>query len=96
MQSIEKVFVIHVKKGFEERREHIQSELSRHKIDFDFVLNDDISDFTESRINAFFSTDHRLKDSEISCSLKHYSVLERIEEAGYSQTLVFEDDVFLR
>jgi len=95
MRKIDKVFVIHVKEGFEDRRAHIQSELERHGIDFEFVLTDDIPDFTEERINAFFSADHFLKDSEVSCSLKHYSVLERVELLKYSLVLVFEDDVFL-
>ena len=95
MRKIDKVFVIHVKEGFEDRRAHIQSELERHGIDFEFVLNDDIPDFTEERISAFFSSDHSLKDSKMSCSLKHYSVFERMESHEYSLVLVFEDDVFL-
>jgi glycosyl transferase family 25 len=95
MRKIDKVFVIHVKEGFEERRAHIQSELERHGIDYEFVLNDDIADLTDERISAFFSAGHSLKYSEVSCSLKHYSVLERVELLKYSLVLVFEDDVFL-
>ena len=95
MRKIDKVFVIHVKEGFEDRRAHIQSELERHGIDFEFVLNDDISDFTKERINSFFLPNHSLHDSALSCSLKHYSVLERVESSNYASILVFEDDVFL-
>lgn len=95
MIEIDKIFVIHVKEGLGTRREHIIAELGRFDLNFEFVLNDDVTDLTEQRVRSYFSESHCLKKEEVSCSLKHYSVLERIKRDGHRVTLVFEDDVFL-
>ena len=95
MNGIDKVFVLHVKKGYEDREKHMNAELQKFGIDFEYLLDYDIPDLSEDIINNYYNINHELDKPNLSIGMKHIEVLNKIVENGYSKTLVFEDDVFL-
>ncbi|WP_047049101.1 glycosyltransferase family 25 protein [Vibrio mexicanus] len=89
-----KTFVIHVSKGYENRRAHMDSHLPKHGIvEYEYMLRGDIDDLSESVRSEFFTDTLRL--AEKSCFYKHYLVMKRVVEERIPQVLVLEDDALL-
>ncbi len=89
-----KTFVIHVSKGYEDRRAHMDQHLPKHGIvDYEYMLRGDIDDLSESVRSEFFTNDLRL--AEKSCFYKHYLVMKRVVDESIPQVLVLEDDALL-
>ncbi|UUM30481.1 glycosyltransferase family 25 protein [Vibrio japonicus] len=89
-----KTFIIHVSKGYEDRRQHIDSHLPERGItDYEYMLRGDIDDLTPDIRNNFFSD--RLSLPEMSCLYKHYLVMKKVVEEQIPQVLVLEDDALL-
>lgn len=89
-----KTFIIHVSKGYEERREHIDRHLPAVGInEYEYMLRGDIDDLSEQVRNEFFSGDLSLPAK--SCFYKHYLVMKEVVEKQIPQVLVLEDDVLL-
>lgn len=89
-----KTFIIHVSKGYEERRKHIDSHLPKHGIsDYEYMLRGDIDDLDDNIRNEFFGP--RLSLAEKSCFYKHFLVMKYAVEHQIEPVLVFEDDVVL-
>lgn len=89
-----KTFVIHVSKGYEERREHIDSHLPKIGVkEYEYMLRGDIDDLSLKVINEFFS--HGLTLAEKSCFYKHYLVMKKVVDDNIQQVLVLEDDAIL-
>ena len=89
-----KTFVIHVSKGYEERRKHIDKHLPEVGItDYEYMLAGDIDDLSDDVRNGFF--DDSLRLPEKSCFYKHYLVMKKVVEEQIPQVLVLEDDAFL-
>ncbi|MGF1721734.1 glycosyltransferase family 25 protein [Vibrio kyushuensis] len=89
-----RTFIIHVSKGYEDRRQHIDSHLPERGItDYEYMLRGDIDDLSEDVRNEFFTDTLRL--AEMSCFYKHYLVMKRAVKERIPQVLVFEDDVLL-
>ncbi|OEF04556.1 glycosyltransferase family 25 protein [Vibrio genomosp. F10] len=89
-----KTFVIHVSKGYEERRKHIDKHLPERGItDYEYMLRGDIDDLSDAIRNEFF--DDSLRLPEKSCFYKHYLVMKKVVEEQIPHVLVLEDDAIL-
>lgn len=94
MQAI-KVFVIHVR-GAKERENHIRKELGKFNIDFEFILDGNKEDITQTHLNKYFADNYKEITGGTSCTLKHILAAEKLLEQSLPYALIFEDDIFLR
>ncbi|WP_100753522.1 glycosyltransferase family 25 protein [Vibrio salilacus] len=89
-----KTFIIHVSKGYEERRQHIDNHLPSVGLhQYEFMLRGDINDLTEEIRNKFFAGSLSLPAK--SCFYKHYLVMKEVVQRQIPSVLVLEDDVIL-
>lgn len=89
-----KTFVIHVSKGYEERREHIDRHLPSVGLnEYEYMLRGDIDDLSDQIRNEFFAGDLSLPAK--SCFYKHYLVMKEVVLRQIPQVLALEDDVIL-
>lgn len=88
-------YVIHVKKGYEERERSVVEQFAALGLDFQWVLDHDIPDLTPEILSRYGYHGTKLRPAEISCSLKHLAAWERIAAADRPGGFVFEDDVLL-
>jgi glycosyl transferase family 25 len=95
INSIDKVYVLHVKIGYEDRALHMEKLLKKHAIEFEYILDHDISDLKEENLAKYYAKNHTLDNPNKSVGMKHIQILELIVENEFKNTLVFEDDVFL-
>lgn len=91
-QLVDAVYVLTVK-TYAERIAHVQGELGRHGIAFQFVLDHDVPDLTEADQARF--VDGRLRPPHQSLVLKHVAAWRDAVMHGHRRILVFEDDVLL-
>lgn len=94
IDRINKVYVLHVKKGYEERAIHMEKELKKFDIAFEYMLDYDIPDLTENDLNKYYKNND-LDQPNLSVGMKHIEVLNKIVDNQFALTLVFEDDVYL-
>ncbi len=93
LPGIDAVFVIHAK-TLVARRAHMESQLSRLGLAFEFVLDYDIGDIpADLRARLIRTTE--LSPAQESCALKHWRAHVLAAERGLSRVLVLEDDVIL-
>ncbi|WP_413112720.1 glycosyltransferase family 25 protein [Thaumasiovibrio sp. DFM-14] len=89
-----KTFIIHVSKGYEERRKHIDTHLPERGItEYEYMLRGDIDDLSDSVRNEFFADNLTL--AQKSCTYKHYLVMKKVVKERIPQALVLEDDALL-
>ncbi len=88
-------YVLHVKKGFEERELSICSQFSRLGQPFAWLTDYDIDEINPEVLRRFGYHGSALRPSEISCCLKHISAWERIAAGEAEGALVFEDDILI-
>lgn len=101
MEAItEKVFVLHVRQGYEDRAEHIDSMMTRLQIPFEYLLDGDICDLTPDVLDKYFKRDGALRKdnllAQLSCAYKHLLVYERILKNNWKGALILEDDIILQ
>lgn len=87
-------YVIHAK-SLPERREHIQRELDRAGIAFEWVLDFDADEIATDVDRAYFADGANLTLRQKSCAMKHIVAMQRIRERNQDLALVFEDDAIL-
>ncbi|UTM60479.1 glycosyltransferase family 25 protein (plasmid) [Photobacterium sp. CCB-ST2H9] len=88
------VFIIHVSKGYEDRRAHIDQHLPERGItNFEYMLEGDISDLTPEVKEKYFQHNECLP--ALSCAYKHILVYEKMVAEGIERALVLEDDAYL-
>src|SRR5512134_430906 len=92
-QLVDAVFVLSVK-TFHDRIRHIESELARHGIKFEWIFEHDADEMSDEEIEAVFAPSD-LKRGHQSLVLKHIETWKRCVERGYRRVLVFEDDAVL-
>jgi len=92
-QHVDAVFVLSVK-SFHDRIRHIESELGRHGIAFEWIFEHDADELTPAQIDAVFAPSD-MKRGHQSLVLKHIETWKRCVERGYRRVLVFEDDAVL-
>lgn len=95
MLNVDKVFVLHVKKGYEERERFINKQFAEFGIEFEYVLDGDIDDLTDELKKHYFSDEMHKNLSVMSCAMKHIYAHQRIVDGGYKAALIFEDDIVL-
>ncbi|KIZ46844.1 hypothetical protein OO17_06065 [Rhodopseudomonas palustris] len=87
-------YVIHAK-SLPERTDHIQRELDRAGIAFEWVLDFDADEIPSDVDQAYFAEGADLTLRQKSCALKHICAMQRIRERDQDLALVFEDDAQL-
>lgn len=88
-------YVIHVKKGYEERERSIVEQFACLGLNFEWILDYDIPDLTPEVLRRSGYRGSKLRPAEISCSLKHIGAWARIAADVGPGAFVFEDDVLL-
>jgi O-antigen ligase len=81
-------------KSFRDRIRHIESELKRHGIAFEWIFEHDADELTPEQIDAVFAPSD-MKRGHQSLVLKHIETWKRCVERGWRRVLVFEDDAVL-
>lgn len=94
----EKVLVLHVKHGYEDRAEHITNLLNNIQIPFSYILDGDVEDITDEVLNKYFKTDNELYGftPRTSCTYKHFLAYEYILSNHLDGALILEDDIILQ
>lgn len=93
-----KIFVLHVKQGYEDRARHIDAMMSRLGLDFEYITDGDIADLTPAVMQRWFDPEGELgtPGATASCSCKHLLACRRILADKLSGAVVLEDDILLR
>lgn len=93
---INNVFVLHVKKGYEERAKSIETQFTQHQIPFEYILDGDLTDLTSEIIEKYFSgQEMTIHKAFTSCAFKHILAYEKMIQEKMDYALIFEDDIVL-
>jgi glycosyl transferase family 25 len=87
-------YVIHAK-SLPERTAHIQRELDRVGIAFEWVLDYDADEIPIDLDRIYFQAGADLTLGQKSCALKHIVAMQRIRDRNQDLALIFEDDALL-
>lgn len=87
-------YVLHVKKGYEDREKSIIKQFSRLGLPFEWVLDHDIPEITPEVLKDWHYKGN-FNIEAISCALKHITAWKRIAAGDQDGALVFEDDVLI-
>ena len=68
----EKVLVLHVKVGYEERAKHIEHMLHDKQVSFEYITDGDQADITEEVLDRYFVGAMHNITAATSCALKHF------------------------
>ena len=90
---IDKVYVLTVK-TFSDRIAHIENEMQKHKINFQFIFSYDIPDLDDELLDKSFEG-KSLTMAQKSLVMKHIQAWKDAETHNYQKILIFEDDVIL-
>jgi len=93
--DVDRVYVIHVRNGAEDRAAFIEGQLARLGIEFEYVLDGDRDRLTPEVMARWFRGTMATPTPDTSCSFKHLTACERIVRDGHDSALVLEDDVVL-
>ena len=91
--QVDAVFVLSVR-SFHDRIAHIESELRKHGIAFEWVFEHDAVELSPELIEATFAPSD-MGPPQQSLVLKHIETWKRCVARGYRRILVFEDDAML-
>ena len=90
-----RTFVLHVRKGYEDRLTHIHRMLTELNIEYELMLAGDVEDIDNQILNTYFSDNLYAAIPATSCALKHLLIYRKIVEENIEMALVLEDDIFL-
>ena len=85
-------YIIHVN-GNSKRKEFIESELRKTKLDYEFILDKNIEDLTDEFIGKTFKGEMHEKTGRVSCASKHLVAYENILQNEDEWALILEDDM---
>lgn len=89
-----KCYILHVKKGYEDREACIIDQFSRLGIEFEWVLDHDKHELPPDVLKRYgYHGD--IPPEAISCSMKHIAAWERIAAGGDAGGMVLEDDALI-
>lgn len=91
---IDSVFVIHAKKGYELHEHRINDLFAKNNIDFEFMTDGDVSNFSDELLAKYFTPTIQLSQGVLSCTLNHILVYEKMVANKISLALIFENDPF--
>lgn len=89
------ILVLHVKKGYEIRKEHMDRMLGERNYPFEYILDGDKDDLTEEFISQHFSSYMASVSSATSCAAKHIFAYQYIVDHHLDGALILEDDMLL-
>jgi glycosyl transferase, family 25 len=92
--ALDAVYVLTVK-TFADRIAHVERELARHGLRFEFVFDHDAAELDAALIERRFAGAARALPRQMSLVLKHLAAWRRACERSQRRILVFEDDVVL-
>jgi len=94
--GVDKVFVVHGKFGYELREQRVNQLFAKNNIEFEYMTEGDVSNFTPEILQKYFLPDffNTISAGHISCTLNHLIILEKIIENNFQYTLIFEDDPY--
>ena len=90
---VDAVFVLSVR-SFHDRIAHIEEELQRHGIAFEWIFEHDAAELDAQLVEATFAQSD-MGPPQHSLVLKHIETWKRCVARGYRRVLVFEDDAML-
>jgi len=90
---VDAVYVLSVR-SFADRIAHIEAEMARHGIDFEFVFDFDANAIPDAIIDSRFAPSD-MKRTHQSLVLKHIETWRRCLQRNHGRVLVFEDDAVL-
>ncbi len=93
--EVDRVYVIHVSTGAEDRGASIERQLARLGIEFEYVLEGDMKDLTPEWLDHWFDGPMKCVQPRTSCCSKHLIAYQRMLRDGWNDALVLEDDIFL-
>ncbi len=91
----EKILVLHVRNGYEDRQLHIDSMMSSRGYAFEYVTEGDMCDLNEQVLDEYFTGNMHEVKAETSCAMKHLLACKRIVDENLPGALVLEDDMVL-
>ena len=91
---VDKVYVLSVK-TFSERIAHIENEMNKHNIQFQFIFAYDIPEMNIDTLERYFSDSSGLTMAQKSLVLKTIYAWQDAETNLYNKILIFEDDAIL-
>ena len=92
-ECVDAVYVLTVK-SFADRIAHMQAELSRHAIAFEFVLEHDAGELNPAMVASTFAAS-RMRPAHQSLVLKHIHAWREATARGHRRVMVLEDDAVL-
>lgn len=93
--DVDRVYVIHVRSGAEDRAAFMERQLGQRGIAFEYVLDGDRDQLTPDIMARWFRDGMATPTADTSCSFKHLTACERLLRDGHAHALVLEDDVLL-
>ena len=72
MIDVGKVYVLHVKQGYENRLQSIQKQLKRLDMDYSLILDGDIDDITPEILDLYFTGEMKKKYCSHILCIKTY------------------------
>ena len=88
-------YVLHVKRGYEDREASIIHQFKRLGLEFEWVLEHDKDELDPAVLDVYGYWQTDMPPEAISCSLKHIAAWERIAAGQAAGGLVLEDDVLI-
>jgi len=93
--TVLKKYVLHVKKGYEDREESIKRQFADLGMEFEWILDFDVPELDDETLKHYGYHGTELSMAEISCSMKHIAAWKKIAADGPPGGFVFEDDIIL-
>ncbi len=94
--GIEGIYIVHTKKGYEIHEQRINEIFGKLNLDFEFVTDGDISNFTPELLQKYFCNkiETELSKGVLSCTLNHIFCYEKMVKNNNKYALIFENDPF--
>ena len=93
--AADKVYVIHVRTGAEDRAASIEAQLRQRGIAFEYVLEGDMEDLEPVLLDRYFTGMMKRVHPKTSCCCKHIIAYSRMMRDGHQSALILEDDIQL-
>jgi GR25 family glycosyltransferase involved in LPS biosynthesis len=93
--AADKVYVIHVRTGAEDRAASIEAQLQQRGIAFEYVLDGDMEDLEPVLLDRYFTGMMKRVHPKTSCCCKHIIAYSRMMRDGHQSALILEDDIEL-
>ena len=89
---LDNIYVLNVKK-YVERRQFMQTQLTKEELQAEFIFDWDIDDLTFEIEEEYFSVENNLSPAQKSCAMKHIAAYQKIIQNNTTGlVLILEDD----